>query len=178
MPADMKETIAQAAKTLLLEKGAKKLTVKDIVDECRITRQAFYYHFEDIPALFRWVFERDTARNMLEARNLGNGEARLRFLLAMAVNALPFVKKGIGSSYRDELDQYLTQYVQQVFERICDEEGYYQNCTRAEVRLIVRYHSQAILGLLRSWTDADTENLDQIAHTVYQLVTNGIPPTK
>ena len=45
MPVDMKETIAEAARTLLMEKRKKKLTVKDIVDECSITRQAFYYHF-------------------------------------------------------------------------------------------------------------------------------------
>ena len=61
----MKQTIAQAAKTLLMEKNVKKLTVKDIVEECQITRQAFYYHFEDIPDLFRWMLERDTERTML-----------------------------------------------------------------------------------------------------------------
>ena len=49
MARDMKEVIAMAAKKLLIEKGVKKLTVKDIVEECQITRQAFYYHFEDIP---------------------------------------------------------------------------------------------------------------------------------
>ena len=53
MPVDMKETIAQAAKTLLMEKGVKKLTVKDIVGECQITRQAFYYHFEESPGQWR-----------------------------------------------------------------------------------------------------------------------------
>ena len=70
MAADMKQTIAQAAKTLLMEKNVKKLTVKDIVEECQITRQAFYYHFEDIPDLFRWMLERDTARTMLVAQSL------------------------------------------------------------------------------------------------------------
>ena len=178
MPADMKEIIAQAAKTLLMEKGVKKLTVKDIVSECRITRQAFYYHFEDIPALFRWMFERDSARQMLEARALGDGEARLRCLFVMALNTLPYVKKGIESNYRDELERYLAQYVQRLFERACDDEGLYQNCTRAEVNLILRYHSQAILGLLRGWTDADTRNLDMIVHTVFRLMTEGIAPTQ
>ena len=51
MAIDMKKTIAEAASNLLLEKKVKKLTVKDIVEECHITRQAFYYHFEDIPDL-------------------------------------------------------------------------------------------------------------------------------
>ena len=55
MPIDMKGTIAQAAMTLLTEKYVKKLTVKDIVEECHITRQTFYYHFADIPEMFRWI---------------------------------------------------------------------------------------------------------------------------
>jgi len=176
--ADMKETIAQAAKTILLERNVKKLTVKNIVEECQITRQAFYYHFEDIPALFRWILERDTQRTLLEARALGNGEARLRCLFIMAINALPYMKKGMESNYREELELLLAQYLQRLFEQVCDAEGLYQTCTRFEVKLILRYHSQAILGLLRNWTEEDTKNLDQIVHIAYRLMTEGISPVE
>ena len=55
MAVDMKEMIAQAAGRLILEKKVKKLTVKDIVEECSITRQTVYYHFEAIPDLFRGI---------------------------------------------------------------------------------------------------------------------------
>ena len=48
MPVDMKKLIAEAVHTLLIEKKVKKLTVKDIIEECHMTRQSFYYHFEDI----------------------------------------------------------------------------------------------------------------------------------
>ena len=176
--ADMKETIAKAAKTILLERNVKKLTVKNIVEECQITRQAFYYHFEDIPALFRWILERDTQRTLLEARALGNGEARLRCLFIMAINALPYMKKGMESNYREELELLLAQYLQRLFEQVCDAEGLYQTCTRFEVKLILRYHSQAILGLLRNWTEEDTKNLDQIVHIAYRLMTEGISPVE
>lgn len=176
MPADMKDTIAQAAKSLLMEKGVRKLTVKDIVEECSITRQAFYYHFEDIPALFRWMFERDTERNLLEARAQESGEARLHRFFVVAINALPYVKKGMESNYREELERLLVEYIQRLFEHVCDEEGLYQDCTRIEVKLILRYHSQAIIGILRSWTEADTKNLDQIVSVVYRLMTEGISP--
>ena len=60
MAIDMKKTIAEAASNLLFEKKVKKLTVKDIVEECHITRQAFYYHFEDIPDLIHWVLYQET----------------------------------------------------------------------------------------------------------------------
>ena len=42
LPVDMKELIAEAARTLLTDHHVKKLTVKDIVEQCPITRQAFY----------------------------------------------------------------------------------------------------------------------------------------
>ena len=176
MAVDMKETIAQAAKRLVVEKGVRKLTVKDLVEECHITRQAFYYHFEDIPALFRWMIERETQRNLVEAHALEDGETRLRYLFVMAINALPYVKKGMAGQYREELEHFLDQYLQRLLEQACDEEGLYQNCTRFEVNLILRYHSQAILGLFRNWTENDTKHLEQIVHTVFRLVSEGIPP--
>ena len=160
----------------MMEKGVRKLTVKDIVEECSITRQAFYYHFEDIPALFRWMFERDTERNLLEARAQESGEARLHRFFVVAINAMPYVKKGMESNYREELERLLVEYIQRLFEHVCDEEGLYQDCTRIEVKLILRYHSQAIIGILRSWTEADTKNLDQIVSVVYRLMTEGISP--
>ena len=60
MPEDMKQIIAEATRALLTERRLKKLTVKDIVERCNITRQTFYYHFEDIPDLFRWMIREYT----------------------------------------------------------------------------------------------------------------------
>ena len=57
MPIDMKRTIAEAVQVLLIERHVKKLTVKDIVEQCHITRQAFYYHFEGIPELLQWMID-------------------------------------------------------------------------------------------------------------------------
>lgn len=176
MQIDMKDSIAQAAKNLVVKKGVKKLTVKDIVEECHITRQAFYYHFEDIPALFRWILERDSERTLLEAKSMKNGEERLRYLFLLAINTLPYMKKGMETNYGYELEQMLTQYTMHLFEQMCDEEGLYQHCSRFEVNLILRYHCQATMGILRNWTETDTKNLDQIVHVVYRLMTEGISP--
>ena len=63
---DMKEIIAEAARKLILEKKVKKLTVKDIVEECQITRQAFLLPFEGIPDLIQWSIKQGT-RRLLEA---------------------------------------------------------------------------------------------------------------
>ena len=43
MSMDVKKAVSDAAKHLIIDKKVKKLTVKDIVEECHITRQAFYF---------------------------------------------------------------------------------------------------------------------------------------
>ncbi len=50
-----KEAIAQALEGLLEKRGIEKITVKDIVAECGINRQTFYYHFHDIYDLMEWA---------------------------------------------------------------------------------------------------------------------------
>lgn len=45
---DTKRRLAMALKELLQEKPLKKITIQDIVERSHMTRQSFYYHFQDI----------------------------------------------------------------------------------------------------------------------------------
>ena len=48
MPVNMKAMIAETFLTLAGQKNVDKITVKDLVEACGISRQTFYYHFQDI----------------------------------------------------------------------------------------------------------------------------------
>ena len=48
MPLDVKAAVADALLELIRRKDADKITVKDLVEVCGISRQTFYYHFKDI----------------------------------------------------------------------------------------------------------------------------------
>ena len=159
---DMKEIITEAARKLVLEKKVKKLTVKDIVEECQITRQAFYYHFEGIPDMIQWSIKQGTRRLLEACKEQGGAEAALKYLFVFAINAIPEVRKGIESNYGKELEQTLMQGTYELFESIVEEENLYQNYSRQELKLILRYHSHAIFGIFQDWTPEDTKNLDMI----------------
>ena len=74
------------------------------------------------------------------------------------------------------LEQLLAQNIYRLFDNIVEQENLYQSCTRAELQLVLRYHSQAILGLLRQWSPRDQDNLDLIVHTVYRLMIGNLSP--
>lgn len=43
------------------DKDIEKISITDIVEECQISRQTFYYHFKDIDEMLKWAFENETA---------------------------------------------------------------------------------------------------------------------
>ncbi len=176
MPVEMKEVIAQAAQRLIVEKHVKKLTVKDIVEECQITRQSFYYHFEDIPALFRYILQCESERLQREADKLNDPEEALKYFFRMAINAIPDVRRSMQTNYREEFQQLIYEYCYRLLEAGEEKVNLYAGFSRADKKLFLRYHSYALLGILQQWSDEDTEHLDEIVHKLYLLACS--PPPK
>ena len=52
-----KRELAAALKKLMAVKPINKITVRELVAPCGMNRNSFYYHFEDIYALFKWMVE-------------------------------------------------------------------------------------------------------------------------
>lgn len=48
-----KRDLAAALKKLMARKPINKITVCELVDECGMNRNSFYYHFDDIYGLFK-----------------------------------------------------------------------------------------------------------------------------
>lgn len=176
MPADIKHTIAKAAKKLMKNNNSRKLTVKDIVEECHITRQAFYYHFEDIADLIRWMLQQEIDNILNETLSKPDPEEGLRCFFLMGINAMPYIKQGLNSNYRTELEQLLKELIMRFSLTIIESKKLYMQCSRFELKLIIRYHCSAIYCMLYDWSKEDSNNLDAIVHTVYRLITEGISP--
>lgn len=57
-----KHSMAESLKKLLKEKSFSKITIADIIKDCDVNRKTFYYHFEDIYALLRWMLEEEAVK--------------------------------------------------------------------------------------------------------------------
>lgn len=170
MAVDMKETIARETLKLIFVKQVKKLTVKDIVESCGITRQAFYYHFADIPDLIQWIMEQNRDRLMQDFLETADLEERIHRFLLYALNVRPVLKRGLESNFSRELETLLWENMQLLFRRAMEQEGLMQGLDSNTQELHMRYHYQAIKGMLMQWTDTDTQNLDQITHMIFQIL--------
>ena len=170
MPDDRKELIAAAARRLLLRRDGKKLTVTDIVNECHITRQTFYYHFEDIPDLLLWMMKRNLKRSMQEASMQSTPEESLKYLITLSLSSRLFVEKAMHAGYREELERLVTQSFNSLIERILRRWHFPPGCTREQMSLMLRYHLNAVVGLMRSWTEEDSAHIDETVRDIYRMM--------
>ena len=60
MKEDMKALIAETFTQLLEKEDIDKITVTKLIGECHISRQTFYYHFQDIMDVLEWSIRQQT----------------------------------------------------------------------------------------------------------------------
>ena len=71
MSNDIKYKLANAMNECMCSAPVEKITVKEIVDACGITRQTFYRNFQDKYDLINWYFDKILAESF---RQMGKGE--------------------------------------------------------------------------------------------------------
>ncbi len=76
-----RRALAESLKKLMRQKPFSKITVTEIVADCGVNRKTFYYHFEDIYALLRWIFEEEADKIMHEFDLLEQPEEAMGYVL-------------------------------------------------------------------------------------------------
>ena len=63
-----KRALSQSLKKLLANKPLDKITVTDIVEDCGVNRQTFYYHFQDMADLVEWTCLEDADKALQDRK--------------------------------------------------------------------------------------------------------------
>ncbi len=78
-----KKALAASLKQLLKEKPLDKITVTDLVEDCEVNRQTFYYHFQDIYDLIEWIYVSEAARILGDKKQRQLGSRAFRIFLTI-----------------------------------------------------------------------------------------------
>ncbi|MCJ0564807.1 TetR/AcrR family transcriptional regulator C-terminal domain-containing protein [Enterococcus cecorum] len=54
-----KKSLAESLKKFMKKKPLAKITVSEIIADCGVNRKTFYYHFDDIYSLLKWMLEKE-----------------------------------------------------------------------------------------------------------------------
>lgn len=178
MSNDMKLQIAQAGERLLNEKNRKKLTVTDIVEECHITRQTFYYHFKDIPDMIMWNIQRKCNHLSTELSDKKSIEEVVEYCLTIIIEHRQYGEKIMASNYGEIVADLVISTMRKAFLELIEKKQFFPDNTIAEKRMIVTYYSYALGGVMKDWDMIGIHDVKTAAKILIQLASGDIKFSK
>lgn len=101
-----KKALATALKNKMKEKPFSKITVSELIETCEVNRKTFYYHFQDIYDLLRWLFEEETLTILKQFDLLVDYEDTAGFILDYIQENKTVLQCAYQSLGRDVLKQF------------------------------------------------------------------------
>lgn len=129
---DTKKSLANSFKKLMKIKPVSKISITDIITESNVNRKTFYYHFDDICSLFKWIHQQDAIEYIKKLDLIEDYEEAITFIinylkenknqLCSAFDAFGsdgvknifhedfvFISKKLIDSYEKKLDTHISQ---------------------------------------------------------------------
>ena len=141
-----KRYIQEAFRTLLEEKPMDRITVRDIVEECGLTRNTFYYHYDDIFDLFEDFLKTQLAQAMHDAPQEMTPEEVLLNSLSFLMEKPQVARHIFAARDHEVMLQYLARVAELLIERHAVLDGL--TCTPEDRELILSVCSHAVFGML------------------------------
>ena len=107
MPVDMKGVIAEAFLKMIQRNGLDKITVKALIEECHISRQTFYYHFQDIMDVLEWSMGQTVEHLVKKSLQAEDLHSALQIFVSFSVENFPMLQKLMDSQRRAQIERML-----------------------------------------------------------------------
>lgn len=175
MRSKMKENIADAFLALLAKKSIDKITVKDLVESCSISRQSFYYHFQDIIEVVEWVIERtyqEIAQSCLQADTL---KEEIHILVACFVDRYELLTRLRDSQKRDLVDHKAMEMVQSYLRAGWRQVLSHMDLRGSDTDALISFYSAGIAGLMMERCQDKEVDIDELARQIYHITQQLFP---
>ncbi|QHQ61775.1 TetR family transcriptional regulator [Anaerocolumna sedimenticola] len=166
-----KEVLAESLKKMLEKKTLKSITVKDLVKDCGISRQAFYYHFNDIFELVEWIFVEEASKALADNRNIDNWQQGYCHVLKNMRDNKALVVNVYRSISREYLETFMYKVLHDVIYPVVEEQSAGMNVDVKHKEFIAHFYSLAVVAMGLDWVRGGMkEEPEDIAEQVAILV--------
>ena len=164
MPPFAKREIKNSFIKLLTERPISQITVKDIVEDCGVNRNSFYYHFQDIPSLLEEIIVELTAKVI---ENLPE-ESTFEEKVTAALQEINLNKRMIyhiyGSSNREFYEKQLMKICEHVTRTYIRSREYSERVDSKDLEFVISYLKCELFGQLIDWLNHDM-SYDIVEHS-------------
>ena len=151
-----KHALAAALKELIAQKPIDKITIHDITERCGIRRQNFYYHFEDVYDLMRWMFQEEAMSLLRQHEGTLLWQEGLLQLFRYIEENKAVCLCALRSVGREHLKRFFETDIHAIIHRTVEQFGHEVGAisagvTESDVELVTHFYVVALTGMLESW---------------------------
>lgn len=170
-----KNALAAALKEAMAQKPLDKITISELTGACNLRRQSFYYHFEDIYDLLRWLFEKEAISLLRQQEGALLWKEGLLQLFRYLEKNRAVCLCALRSLGRDHIKRFFESDIYAIIhlniEQLTAEIGVQGHLDSfVDVELLTHFYVVALSGILESWLlgeiDRTPEELIQFADTM------------
>ena len=150
-----------------------KITVKDLTEECGISRNTFYYHFHDLYEVLTKTFLHELDAILQSHHEEESWEQTFIELLSYIYENKAAINHIYWSVDSDALDRFLGEVVYNYTRGIVEEESGKGRFHERTISLAADFYKNALLGAVLGWIENDMkESPEELAH-LYNSVFKG-----
>ncbi len=160
-----KREIKRSFLRLLSEEPISQITVKEIVEDCGVNRNSFYYHFQDIPSLLEEIVVEiadDVIRSLPQ-------DAAMEDCVRMALGELARNKKVLYNIYCSSNSRFYEKQIMRICEHVTrayiNSRAYARNINEKDLHYIISFLKSVMFGEIIDWLIQDM-SYDLTEHSV------------
>ena len=148
-----KRMLADSLKKAMKQKSFSKITVSEIIQDCGVNRKTFYYHFEDIYALLKWMFDEEAIEVVKHFDLLVDYEEAICFIMNYVDENDYIISCAYNSIGREEMKRFFcADFLGIITTVINSAEVNNRRTFDPEFKeYAAKFYTEAIAGMLIDW---------------------------
>lgn len=146
-----KYALESSLKKMMLTKPLDKITIRDLTEDCGISRMAFYYHFKDIYDLVEWACVEDAAKALEGKKTYRTWQQGLLQIFEAVYENRPFVLNAFRALDREKIEKFLFGLTSDLILGVVEEQAQEKSVTEEEKRFIADFYKYSFVGIMLDW---------------------------
>ncbi|MCR1952784.1 dihydroxyacetone kinase transcriptional activator DhaS [Clostridium sp. DSM 100503] len=146
-----KKSLAKSLKKLMKVNPLHKISVKDIVKDCNVNRQTFYYHFHDIYELVEWIYKTEAIESIEEYKSYSTWIDGFYKIFLYIEDNKEFCYNTLNSLSRTHLDMYLFSVINDLLMGVINEVSSDMSVKSKDKKFMADFYTHAFEGLVIQW---------------------------
>ena len=164
------KAIRESFLKLLNQKPLKQITIKDIVEDCGVNRNTFYYHFQGVPDLIEHILADESKKLLIGNKKLETIEDCLNVIASFIMDNRHAVLHAYKSINRDFFEQYQWRICEHMVNEFLNRKLQNIKISREDHELIANYIDSLAYGVVMRWLSNDLkDDIRPFIHRICQL---------